>query len=93
MDQPGCGQYYGSAFKVALFDGWMVHVSGPEMIDELKRRPDDELSFSEGADEVYSIPIQPVFSLLRRNRPCKPSIRWAPMSITTPITYRLLGIN
>ncbi|KAI0654468.1 cytochrome P450 [Cubamyces menziesii] len=50
--EEGYKKYYGSAFKVALFDGWMVHVSGPEMIDELKRRPDDELSFSEGADEL-----------------------------------------
>lgn len=52
MGKLGSAQYYGSTFKVALLDAWMVYVSGPELIDELKRRPDDELSFHEGADEV-----------------------------------------
>ncbi|KAI0334069.1 cytochrome P450 [Cubamyces sp. BRFM 1775] len=50
--EEGYKKYYGSAFKIAMFDTWMVYVSGPELIDEMKRRPDDELSFHEGADET-----------------------------------------
>ncbi len=45
-------QYYGTSFKVAFLDKWLVVVSGPEMLDELRRRPDDEVSFLEGAEEV-----------------------------------------
>ena len=45
-------QYYGTSFKVAFPDKWLVVVSGSEMLDELRRRPDDELSFLEGAEEV-----------------------------------------
>ena len=45
-------QYRGSAFKVALLDQWMVIVSGSKMVDELRKRPDEELSFIEGVEEV-----------------------------------------
>ena len=45
-------QYYGGAFKIAAFDQWMVMVAGPEMVEDLRRRPDDEFSFVEAADEV-----------------------------------------
>ena len=30
----------------------MVMVAGPEMVEDLRRRPDDEFSFVEAADEV-----------------------------------------
>ncbi|TBU22273.1 cytochrome P450 [Dichomitus squalens] len=45
--QEGYRQYYGSAFKVALLDRWMVIISGPKMIEDIRRRPEDELSFTE----------------------------------------------
>ena len=45
-------QFPGSAFKIALFGSWMVMVSGPKMVDELRKKQDDELSFVEGAEEV-----------------------------------------
>ena len=45
-------QFYGHAFKIALWDQWLVVVSGPKMADELRRRPDHEVSFIEGAEEV-----------------------------------------
>ncbi|KAI0673763.1 cytochrome P450 [Trametes maxima] len=51
--QEGYRKYYGSVFKVPLLDQWVVIVSGPKMVDELRRRPDDELSFMEGvADSI-----------------------------------------
>lgn len=45
-------QFYGSAFKFALLDQWVVIVSGPDMIDELRRRPAEELSVLDGLLEV-----------------------------------------
>ena len=45
-------QYQGSTFKIALFDQWLVVVSGTNMVDELMRRPDHEVSFLEGIEEV-----------------------------------------
>lgn len=45
-------QYYGSAFKIPLLGQWVVVVSGPNMVDELKKRPEDELSVIEGLLEV-----------------------------------------
>ena len=44
-------QYHGSVFKVAMLDQWMVIVSGSKMIEDLRKRPDDEVSFIEGAEE------------------------------------------
>ena len=55
-------QHYGSAFKVAFFDQWMVMVTGPKMVEDLRRRPDDELSFGEAADDVRA--PSPYFSKL-----------------------------
>ncbi|RPD62663.1 cytochrome P450 [Lentinus tigrinus ALCF2SS1-7] len=51
----GYERYYGSAFKVALFDQWHVVVSGPKMVDDVRKRPDDELSFTEGTEETIQL--------------------------------------
>ncbi|TBU62546.1 cytochrome P450 [Dichomitus squalens] len=53
--EEGYRKYYGSAFKVALIDQWLVIVSGPKMVDELRRRPDNELSFDEGVEDVVQM--------------------------------------
>ncbi|KAI1793056.1 cytochrome P450 [Ganoderma leucocontextum] len=53
--QEGYQKYHGSVFKVALLQHWMVVVSGPKMVDELRRRPDDELSFTEGTEEIMPL--------------------------------------
>ncbi len=45
-------QYYGTIFKVAMLDGWLVIFTGPKLIDELRRSPDEELSADEGVAEV-----------------------------------------
>ncbi|KAM5543922.1 hypothetical protein V8D89_002539 [Ganoderma adspersum] len=50
--QEGYQRYQGSTFKIALFDQWLVVVSGTNMVDELMRRPDHEVSFLEGIEEV-----------------------------------------
>ena len=45
-------QYNGSVFKIAMLDQWMVIVSGPKMIDEIKRYSTKDLSSSEGLLEA-----------------------------------------
>ena len=45
-------QYYGKSFRVALWDQWMVVVSGTKMIDDLRKRSDEEFSFQEGLEQV-----------------------------------------
>ncbi|KAI0765883.1 cytochrome P450 [Trametes elegans] len=47
----GYHKHYGSAFKVALLDQWLVVVAGPEMVADVRTRPDSELSHTEGASE------------------------------------------
>ena len=42
-------------FKVALFDQWMVVVNGRKLVDDLRKRPDDELSFNEAIEEVRAV--------------------------------------
>ncbi|RPD64698.1 cytochrome P450 [Lentinus tigrinus ALCF2SS1-6] len=51
----GYERFHGSTFKIALFGQWMVVVSGPKMVDDLRRRPDDEVSFLEGAEETLQL--------------------------------------
>ncbi|PIL31339.1 cytochrome P450 [Ganoderma sinense ZZ0214-1] len=53
--EEGYQKYYGTSFKVAFLDKWLVVVSGAEMLDELRRRPDEEVSFLEGAEETVQM--------------------------------------
>ncbi|PIL30244.1 cytochrome P450 [Ganoderma sinense ZZ0214-1] len=41
-------QYPDSAFKIATLDRWLVVFSGRRMVEELRKRPDDELSGPHG---------------------------------------------
>ena len=34
-----------------MFDQWMVVVSGSKMVEDIRKRPDEEVSFIEGAEE------------------------------------------
>ena len=45
-------KYYGSVFKVALPDEWAFVVSGPELVDQIRRWREDELSLAEVSNEV-----------------------------------------
>ncbi|KAM5543009.1 hypothetical protein V8D89_003393 [Ganoderma adspersum] len=51
----GYEKFQGSAFKVALLDQWMVIVNGPQMLDEVRKRPDEELSFIESTEDFLQI--------------------------------------
>jgi hypothetical protein len=48
----GCPKYYGKPFKVATPGRWVVIVSGPTLIEEIRRLPDDVVNFTEASDEV-----------------------------------------
>ena len=58
------GQFYGSAFKVALIDQWMVILNGPKLLNELGYLPDDELSFTEAIEDVRLRAVPLAHSLL-----------------------------
>ncbi|OCH95708.1 cytochrome P450 [Obba rivulosa] len=47
--QEGYITYKASTFKVALFDRWLVVISGRELVEEIRRFPDDHVSFEKGA--------------------------------------------
>ncbi|KAJ8464090.1 hypothetical protein ONZ51_g9826 [Trametes cubensis] len=49
--QEGYDKYHGSVFKVAMLDQWLVVISGPQLLDEIRKRPDDEVTFQAAADE------------------------------------------
>ncbi|KAI0650914.1 cytochrome P450 [Trametes meyenii] len=55
MLREGYQKYYGSIFKVAMLDGWLVVFNGPQLIDELRKCSDDELSAVEGASQVLQL--------------------------------------
>lgn len=45
-------QYKGTAFKVANLNRWLVIVSGPTLVEELRQAGDDELSSLEATVDV-----------------------------------------
>ncbi|KAH9942847.1 cytochrome P450 [Amylocystis lapponica] len=48
----GFEKHRDSVFKIAMPDRWLVVVNGPKLIDELRRLPDDQMSFHEAADDT-----------------------------------------
>jgi hypothetical protein len=48
-------QFKGKVFKVATLDKWVVVVCSPKLIDELRKAPDDELSFDGAVVDVCSL--------------------------------------
>ncbi|KAI0368876.1 cytochrome P450 [Pilatotrama ljubarskyi] len=47
--QEGYEKYNGAVFKVAMLDQWLVIITGPKLIEDLRKRPDGEVSFLEAA--------------------------------------------
>ncbi|KAF4619512.1 hypothetical protein D9613_005419 [Agrocybe pediades] len=52
MIEKGYQKYRGSAFKVPMMSRWMVVVSGPDMINDIRRATDEQLSFREAVAEI-----------------------------------------
>ncbi|KAJ8482602.1 hypothetical protein ONZ51_g5254 [Trametes cubensis] len=53
--QEGYAKYHGSVFKVALPDEWAFVVSGPELVDQIRRWREDELSLAEVGNERFQL--------------------------------------
>ncbi|KDR66030.1 hypothetical protein GALMADRAFT_162272 [Galerina marginata CBS 339.88] len=64
MIHEGYEKYYGTPFKVANMSKWLVVVSGPQMIDDIRQASDDQLSFEEAAADT----IQTDYTLGRQVR-------------------------
>jgi hypothetical protein len=45
-------QHYGTAFRIPMISKWMIVVSGPQMIDDIRRATDDQVSFRDALVEV-----------------------------------------
>ncbi|OCH95706.1 cytochrome P450 [Obba rivulosa] len=52
MLREGYTKYKGSAFKIPLLDQWIVVINGPELVEELRRYPDEEVSFTDAVTEL-----------------------------------------
>ncbi|KAH9918497.1 cytochrome P450 [Fomitopsis serialis] len=52
MLQEGYTKYRGSVFRVPLMDRWLVVVSGAAMNEELRKLPDDQMSFLDAAEDL-----------------------------------------
>lgn len=50
-------QFKDRAFKVAQLDGWHVIVSGNKLVEELRKAPDDQLSFLEAVTDVSRLSL------------------------------------
>ncbi|EIW64803.1 cytochrome P450 [Trametes versicolor FP-101664 SS1] len=48
MLQEGYDKYHGTTFKVAMLDRWLVVASGPKLVEEVRKRPDEELDNIDG---------------------------------------------
>ncbi|KAG6816479.1 hypothetical protein H0H93_008055, partial [Arthromyces matolae] len=56
MIQEGYAKHRGSAFKVPGISKWTVIISGRQLVDELRKAPDDVISFTEAAaDSVQTV--------------------------------------
>ncbi|KAI0638659.1 cytochrome P450 [Trametes polyzona] len=55
MLREGYQKYYGTVFKVPMLDGWLAVLTGPKLIDELRKCSDDELSATEGTNQVLQL--------------------------------------
>ncbi|KAI1791098.1 cytochrome P450 [Ganoderma leucocontextum] len=55
MLREGYKKFYGTIFKISMLDGWIVIFTGPKLIDELRRSPDDELSSVEGTNQILQL--------------------------------------
>ncbi|KAF9468819.1 cytochrome P450 [Collybia nuda] len=84
MIQEGYNKYYGTAFKVPTIGKWFVVVSGPQMVDDLRKATDETVSFREALVDV----IQTDYTL-------GPEIHhdpWHVGTVRSPLT-RNLGIR
>jgi hypothetical protein len=52
-------QYYGKAFKIPMISKWMIVVSGPEMIEDIRKADSDKMSFRDANADVFFLLLTP----------------------------------
>ncbi|KAF8913740.1 cytochrome P450 [Gymnopilus junonius] len=52
MIHQGYTKYYGRAFKVSMISRWVVIVTGPDMVNDIRQATDDQLSFRDAVAET-----------------------------------------
>ncbi|PPQ79520.1 hypothetical protein CVT25_003402 [Psilocybe cyanescens] len=92
MIREGYQKHYGGAFKVPMVSKWMVVITGPDMINDIRKSSDDQLSSREAiAEHSIADSIQTAQS----DYMISPQIRLDPYHVAvvrTPLT-RNLGIR
>ncbi|KAF8560196.1 cytochrome P450 [Imleria badia] len=55
MVQQGYDLYKDKFFRVPMMDRWMVVLTGPELVEELRKIPDDKLSFDHAMRDILQV--------------------------------------
>ncbi|KAK7686505.1 hypothetical protein QCA50_010103 [Cerrena zonata] len=55
MIKEGYERFKGGVFKVAMLDRWLIIISGPDLIEEVRKLPDEQVSFAEAVDEFFQL--------------------------------------
>ncbi|KAK7049973.1 hypothetical protein VNI00_005404 [Paramarasmius palmivorus] len=55
MVQKGYEKYHGGIFKIRMLNRWSVVITTPKMIEDIRKAPDDVLSFQEALQDVLQI--------------------------------------
>ncbi|KAF9468817.1 cytochrome P450 [Collybia nuda] len=50
--QEGYEKYPGTAFKLPMLSRWMIVISGPKMVDDIRRATDDQVDFNDAVAET-----------------------------------------
>ena len=53
--QEGYDKYKGQMFKVANLNYWLIIVSGPHLVEQVRQAPEDVLSFSGHINDVGGV--------------------------------------
>lgn len=55
--QEGYDKFKGGSFKIAQMDRWVVVVCGTKLVDELRKAPNDVLSFEDALNDIIQAPF------------------------------------
>ncbi|KAI0059971.1 cytochrome P450 [Artomyces pyxidatus] len=53
--QQGYDKYKPGLFKIAMWDQWYVVATGPQLVNDISKAPDDVLSVMEGSHELFQV--------------------------------------
>ncbi|KAF5365276.1 hypothetical protein D9758_005351 [Tetrapyrgos nigripes] len=87
--QEGYNKYQGGAFKIRKPDGWVVIITGPDMINDFRKAPDDYLSFEEAITDT----IQTDYTLGKETRINNYHLGVVRTSLTRNISHRFADVR